>query len=238
MNHEHRRTQDLAPAVRDEMLGLLDAHFDSVNPRQFAADLAGKNWVVLVRDASNTLVGFSTMSVRPMELEGKRSTVVYSGDTIVAPGAWSMMALPRAWLWAIRSICGRGEDAPVYWLLITSGFRTYRFLPTFWREFYPRHDAPTPVAIQQRMRRVAGELFEDQFDPASGIVRLRHPSPLKPELARVPAERLGDPHVRFFLERNPGHARGDELVSIADLSVNNLSAAGRRIDPVARGEFP
>jgi len=35
------------------------------------------------------------------------------------------------------------------WLLITSGFRSYRFLPLFWREFYPRYDSVTPQQVQQ-----------------------------------------------------------------------------------------
>jgi hypothetical protein len=35
--------------------------------------------------------------------------------------------------------------------------------------------------------------------------------------------------VRFFLERNPGHAAGDELVSLASLADDNLTPAARRM---------
>ena len=35
--------------------------------------------------------------------------------------------------------------AEFYWFLISKGYKTYRFLPLFFREFYPRHDAPTPA---------------------------------------------------------------------------------------------
>jgi hypothetical protein len=52
---------------------------------------------------------------------------------------------------------------------------------------------------------------------------------LKPHLAAVPDGRADNPHVRFFLERNPGHASGDELVCLTELSDANLTAAGVRM---------
>ena len=44
-----------------------------------------------------------------------------------------------------------------------------------------------------------------------------------------PGERMTDPHVKFFATRNPGHAHGDELVCLTELSSANLTAAGRRM---------
>jgi hypothetical protein len=45
----------------------------------------------------------------------------------------------------------------------------------------------------------------------------------------VPAGRLRDPNVAFFMERNPDWTRGDELVCLCDLSRANLNRAGRRV---------
>lgn len=234
MRREHLKCTDLSARDQREMLDLLSSHFQAVSLAQFEADLATKNWVVLIRQPDGLLAGFSTLLVRDLEIDGSPLTMVCSGDTIVSPSAWSTMALPRAWLEALRAICPGDDRKPLYWLLITSGFRTYRFMPTFWNEFYPRFDAPTPPREQRLLDALATSSYGHAYNPATGIVYLPHPQPLRSNLAHVPPERLEDPHVRFFLQRNPGHARGDELACLADLRVENLSPAGRRIDPVAR----
>ena len=120
-------------------------------------------------------------------------------------------------------------NGPYYWLLITSGFRTYRLLSTFWQTFYPRFDAATPPDRQRLLDALACERFGDAYDPATGIVRFDRPQVLRPHLAGVPPERLDDPHVAFFARRNPGHARGDELACLCELDDANLTAAGRRM---------
>ena len=58
------------------------------------------------------------------------------------------------------------------------------------------------------------------------------------ELQIVPLtrERLRDPHVRFFAERNPGHTRGDELCCLAPLTRAAFTSAAYRVigpEPVA-----
>jgi hypothetical protein len=52
----------------------------------------------------------------------------------------------------------------------------------------------------------------------------------------VTVERLRDPHVCFFLARNPGHASGDELCCLAPLTRANFTPAAYRVigaEPVA-----
>jgi hypothetical protein len=60
-------------------------------------------------------------------------------------------------------------------------------------------------------------------------VRFAVPQVLRAELQQIPDGRGDDPHIRFFLQRNPGHGHGDELVCLCELSHDNLTAAGRRM---------
>jgi hypothetical protein len=71
--------------------------------------------------------------------------------------------------------------------------------------------------------------FPGQFDPEAGVVRPENAAPLLPGVAEVTGRRLADPHVAFFVSANPGHARGDELVCLTELAVENLTPAGRRM---------
>jgi hypothetical protein len=219
---------DLTEAQRSAMLGLLSTHFHGATRDSFEHDLGDKNFCLLI-ESDTCLLGFSTMHVYETTVDGEMLTVVYSGDTIVDPSAWASAALPRSWITAVYAVRSHFPRGRLVWLLLTSGFRTYRLLPTFWRAFYPRFDASTPQDWQERLTTLAAARFGQRYDPTSGIVRLAHPLPLRPHLVDVPANRLADPHVRFFLERNPGHAHGDELVSIADLSPENLTPVGRRV---------
>ncbi|MEZ5294039.1 MAG: hypothetical protein R2745_23350 [Vicinamibacterales bacterium] len=213
---------------RGEMLGLLHQHFDGVDPGQFARDLDEKDWVLQVR-RDGALVGFSTLLVFDAVHDGRPIHAIYSGDTIVAPAAWGTPALARGWIALVRGLQARRPPAPWYWLLLSSGFRTYRFLPVFWRAFWPRHDAPTPAEAQTLLDALARARCGDAFDAAAGVVRFRHPHRLRGGLVEVPEGRTADPHVQFFLARNPGHADGDELVCLTDLGEANLTAAGRRM---------
>lgn len=218
----------LAPSQKEEMFQLLARHFEGVTREQFARDLVEKSLALLLR-RGESLVGFSTLLAVTTTFAGERVNVIYSGDTIVSPEAWGTTALPRAWVAGVGSLRPTLPPGRCYWLLLTSGFRTYRFLPVFWREFFPRHDSATPPELQRLLEQLAGERFGDQFDQRTGLVRFHQPQRLRDRLKEIPAGRAHDRHVAFFLARNPGHARGDELVCLAELSDDNLTRAGRRM---------
>lgn len=222
------RRGDVTLTQQDEMYALLVQYFDGVSRDQFDRDLAEKNWVIHMR-REGRLVGFSTLLVRESDFDGAVLTVIYSGDTIVAPEAWGTSALARTWITTVNRLRAEHPERKCYWLLLTSGFRTYRFLPVFWREFYPRFDAETPVSHDRLMRQLAREHYETSYDESTGLVRFPRPQRLRGALAEVPPGRRIDSHVAFFIARNPGHARGDELVCLTEIADHNLTPAGRRM---------
>ncbi|KOR38604.1 MULTISPECIES: hypothetical protein [Planktothricoides] len=218
----------LTPLDRDRMYCLLATHFDGVDLATFEADLNQKNWVLLM-EKNSQMQGFSTLLIYQMEFAREKINVVYSGDTIVAPSAWSSSILSSAWIASVKQLRQNYSKGKLYWLLISSGYRTYRFLPTFWQEFYPRYDAETPEATKQLMEFIAQDRFGECYDSKNGIVRFPKPQSLGEKLRGIPENRLSDPHVRFFNDRNPHHHQGDELVCLTEISEDNLTPAGRRM---------
>lgn len=218
----------LGLADRTAMCELLARNFENVAPAVFEADLAAKQYVIALRDEQEILRGFTTFAIEPVRIAGERVWTLYSGDTIVDRAHWGSPALAAAWIGAVRGLREQLNVDRLVWLLICSGPRTYRFLPVFFRDFYPRFDTPTPSALQTRMHRLAAARYGEQYDPARGIVVLRHPQPLRAELTferGIP----NDGHVGFFHRQNPGHGEGDELVCYTDLSDDNLTRAGARM---------
>jgi hypothetical protein len=225
---ESVRRAALSHAQEEEMFVLLSRYFDGVSPEQFIDDLDEKTWVIQLR-REGRLVGFSTLLVRDSTFVGAPITAVYSGDTIVAPEAWGSPALARAWIATVNRIRAEQPERRCFWLLLTSGFRTYRFLPVFWREFYPRFESAIPPAHLELMQRLATEQYGHHYDPSAGLVRFPHPQRLRGALSEIPAGRSADPDVAFFLSRNPGHALGDELVCLTEICETNLTRAGQRM---------
>jgi hypothetical protein len=219
---------DLSTNQKSAMLRLIQRHFEGVTAEVFARDLAEKELALLLRRGSD-LAGFSTLASFTTAFQGSPVNVIYSGDTIVAPEAWGSSALPRAWIAGVEVIRESLPAGRCFWLLLSSGFRTYRFLPVFWREFFPRFDAPTPAEFAALINKAGHERFGAQFNAATGVVRFNHPQKLRGNLSQIPAGRGDDPHIAFFLKRNPGHAEGDELVCLTELCAENLTAAGRRM---------
>ena len=218
----------LTPMQREEMFSLLSRHFEGVTREQFERDLAEKNWTLLVR-CDGRLAGFTTLHAYQSAYEGRNVNVIYSGDTIMEPEAWGTTALARGWIALVNRVRAAMAPGPCHWLLLTSGFRTYRFLPVFWREFWPCHAAPTPPAARRLLAHLAGERFGAGYDEVAGVVRLPQPQRLRAALRAVPAGRAADPHIAFFLAHNPGHDDGDELVCLTELGAGNLTPAGERM---------
>jgi hypothetical protein len=219
---------ELTTAQKSEMFQLMAQHFEGVMPEQFARDLAEKNLALLL-ERDGELVGFSTLLAYSTTMAKKSVNVIYSGDTIVTPSAWGTMALPRAWVAGVEALRATLPAGRCFWLLLTSGFRTYRFLPVFWREFFPRFDRTTPAEEQSLLNQLAQERFGAQFDSGASLVRFTRPQRLRAGLKEVPPGRETDPHVTFFMARNPGHANGDELVCLTEICPENLTRAGRRM---------
>ena len=226
---EVRPVESLSSRERDQMYDLMERYYSNISRIVFEQDLSEKEWCILLTDASGRVRGFSTMMLMRTVVDGRPIAAVYSGDTIIDREHWGESILSRLWSGHAFELASRIPEDPVYWLLLSSGYKTYRFLTTFFEEFYPTHHRKTPREAKRIMEALASARFPAQFDPEAGVVRPENAAPLRPGVADVTERRLADPHVAFFVSANPGHARGDELVCLTELAIENLTPAGRRM---------
>lgn len=221
---------DLSATDIRSMFRVFSENFGSATTEIFERDLGNKNWVILLRDdETGELEGFSTLALYETHFNGKPISVVYSGDTIIRREYWGTPELPRSW---IHTVLEKSVNMvqPLYWLLISSGYKTYRFLTVFYKEFYPRYDKLTPLEIQAIMEYLAMQRFGSDYHCEEGVVRFKNgATPLRDGIAEVTDERLHDPHVAFYISKNPGHINGDELVCITQVHPDNFTAAGKRM---------
>jgi hypothetical protein len=213
------------------MFGLLNRYYENVNIADFQADLAEKQWVIMLLDRqTGDLRGFSTQTLMQAEVEGAPVRALFSGDTVVAKEHWGERALVRTWGRLALSLIDKYAPEQLYWFLISKGYKTYRFLPLFFHQFYPRYESPTPGWASRLIHGFGGERSRHLYDAAVGIIRAGpHKERLRAGVADPTTERLRDPHVRYFVAQNPGYGRGDELCCLAPLSRANFTAAAYRV---------
>ena len=224
------RVNELTARDLEQMYALLAAYFAGVTRQQFESDLAEKEWAVVLRDAmSERVQGFSTLMSWRTVIDAQPIAAFFSGDTIIHRDYWGETTLPRLWSRHVFSLAEQIQDARSYWFLISSGYKTYRFLPLFFREFYPHYQHATPPHLQRLLDQLGRHKFGAEYDVASGVVRFKQGAPLQSGVADLTAQRLRDPHVAFFAQANPGHARGDELACLTEITRANLTPAGARM---------
>ena len=218
------QVSDLGQSARGELFTLLERHFAGVEGDTFATDLLAKTHVLRLFGQDGNLAGFSTIDYRRRMIDGVRAAVLYSGDTIVDPAAWVDASLGPAWVAAVLDL--HAEQGPLWWLVLTSGMRTYRYLTVCLCRYAPAPPDRYDVTAAALLSVLASERFGESFNAHTGVVRFVNPQCLRHHLADVPEHIRDDPAVQVFLQRNPGHAAGDELVSVCRLDVANLTPAG------------
>lgn len=214
---------------REEMLALHRRHFSHVVRKVFLKDMAEKDWVIILREAGR-IVGFSTLQRIHLTVKRRPCVFLFSGDTIVDQAHWQSSALAGSFGHFMLRMMDTYGEKNLYWFLVSKGYRTYRFLPVFFNRFCPRYDRPPPSGYTDLMNAVAKHRFGADYDPKAGIIRMaRKKDWLRPFLRDVPASRRRDPHVAFFLKKNPGYRAGDELACLAGVSKANLNRLAWRV---------
>jgi len=221
---------DLTPEQKERMFNLMCEHYNYMTRQIFERDLGEKKYVILLECLNTSMIeGFSTQMTYPFRFRDKDCLILFSGDTIISRNQWGSLELPKAFGELMLSLIKENPGKRIFWFLITKGARTYKFLPVFFKDFYPRYDRKPELELKSFIDAVAISRFGESYDSESGIVRVDGPAqPLKAEFEPEAGKRV-NPHVSFFYHSNPGYQKGDELACIAELSVSNISSFIQRV---------
>ncbi len=224
------------------MFALMQRYYDNIDRAAFELDFREKDVAIVARDPGDgSVCGFSTQMVYAQQVGSETVRVLFSGDTIIDHRFWGNNPLAQLWGRLALSLIDRYPDEQLYWFLISKGYKTYRFLPVFFREFYPRFDQSTPERAGRLISAFASARFGKQYCESTGILTASEQAyRLRRTVADVTCNRLRDPHVAFFDRVNPGHLRGDELCCIAPLSRENFCRSAFHVigSPAAEDPSP
>jgi hypothetical protein len=220
--------EQIGKELADIMFRMLNAYYGNTTRENFERDLSSKTFVIcLFEPMNNNLVGFSTLKEFYHSVDGKEYMILYSGDTIIEKEYWGSQALVMGFGEHMISMIRRFPDHQIFWFLISKGIRTYRYLPVFFREYYPHHRVDTPQKHQSIMDSVARKLFADAYVQDRGIIAMENGQYLKGEF--IPQPNLANEVEAFYYKMNPGHAIGEELVCLAALRADNVCDHIKRV---------
>ena len=218
---------ELSKDYKRQMYSLFTRYF-VVKEETFFNDLTEKEKVILLfADGTKKIKGFSTLKMIKTTVENTKIKAVFSGDTIVDSFYRNEKELMKHFGKFIYNNMEKGIK--FYWFLISMGFRTYRFLPLIFKDYYPRFDKKTPVFEKKVIDVLAYEKFGEAYDKEKGVIIPRNKNFLKGKHASIPLNRLTNPHIKYFLKSNPGYTKGDELACITEIKKENFKPIFYRI---------
>jgi hypothetical protein len=224
------RANQVTPAEQAAMYSVFARYYVNADAVRFATDLKEKDWVIQFRNEAAEIVGFSTFQLYRHSGAAGNILIIYSGDTIIDRDYRHTGNLAGAFGSFLVKTIEAYPDTPIYWLLTTKGARTYRFPPVFFKIFYPVHNRQTPQSIQALMDEVAGDKFGSDYSTATHIVTHHGKRDWLCASEHDPVLlSRNDPHIRFFLAKNPGYLQGDELVCLTEVSKENLNDPAWRV---------
>ena len=221
-----KRVVELTPSERATMFGLLSLEFLGTRREDFIHDLEEKDAVALLRRESckGEIIGFSTFMLLDLPIDGRKVKAVFSGDTTVLPEFRTSggigVELGRYFMEALETF----PEHEIYYVLISKGWRTYKVLPFFFKEFSPKHDSPTPTQDKAVMDAFGTVKYLRDYDPDKGLIMFsKETQRLIPGSVDAVPPQEPDLHTKFFLRRNPTYLSGTELVCVGRVDIVNFA---------------
>jgi hypothetical protein len=222
-----QQIEDLDAGLVKRMFEILLIYYGNTTWPQFERDLFSKTAAIcLYEPETDKLVGFSTLKEFHHTVDGQEYEILFSGDTIIEKEYWGSQALVMGFGEHLISMMNRYPNNEIYWFLISKGIRTYKYLPTFFKEYYPNHKTATPEKYQRLMDSLAYHIFPELYDKQAGVIKVKEGQYLKSEYRPNPHPNNGV--EEFYFRMNPGHVKGDELVCLTAVKADNICDHIRR----------
>ncbi|OFZ48188.1 MAG: hypothetical protein A2504_17320 [Bdellovibrionales bacterium RIFOXYD12_FULL_39_22] len=201
-----------------EMFSLFHLYYDDISPDLFFNDLKEKSHVLMIYH-ERRVVGFSTMLRKKFSTPNISITSLFTGDTVVRKDFWGSKALQRAFFWYILETKLIYFWRPMYWFLISKGYKTYLMMVTNFNESYPRRERQTPDDVKELQDRYYLDRYGCFYNKNLDIIDFKaSKGSVKADFHDLSERMKINPDVLYFLQRNPRFADGVELACICKIS--------------------
>ncbi len=196
-----------------QMYGVFQRYYEHTDVETFLKDLSKKSGVILIRTKQDDrIVGFSTIVSMDIPIGDKMGRGIFSGDTIIEREFWGTRALQFAfyrYCLLEKVLMGR---RPLFWFLISKGYKTYLLMANNFVDYYPNPDSKNPE-LRDVVRLYCEKMFPGRYDTNRELLDFgENAQCLKGDVSIITDElRQKYPKIHFFESRNPTWEQGTEL---------------------------
>lgn len=219
----YRDIDRLAPADIRRMYEIFRQYYGNTDLDTFLADMSRKTGVFMIRRRSDReIVGYSTVALMDLTLQGRKVKGVFSGDTIIEREYWGSRALVFSFFLYLVRVILRYPTTPVFWLLISKGYKTYLLLANNFFRFYP-HPEGQYTEYESLVQEYADKLFPNCFDAERKVLDFGESYQfLIGDVAPITEEmRNRYPRIAFFEQCNPDWQKGNELPCVGRIGISD-----------------
>lgn len=218
------KVSDLNLSQKNDMFEVFSKYYNNISKEAFEKDLNDKDIVFLLLDKQSLrIVGFSTLLNIFVKVNGKSIRGVFSGDTILEKQYWGNGTLGLAFLRYLFIQKLKNPFKPLYWYLISKGFKTYLMMANNFKNHFPRYEFETPSETKDLISAFSRELYPKNYCSQSGLLKFKgeeSKDSLKGSVAPITKDMIKNhPRIKFFADKNSGWEKGDELCCLAKMEL-------------------
>ena len=205
-----------------EMHKIFVQYYHNADLKTFVTDMGAKTGVIILQDKKEKrIVGFSTWTEIELMAGGKKSLGIFSGDTVVEKKYWGNKELQKRFVKQLLKTKIKKPKTPIFWLLISKGYKTYLLLTNNFPKHYPSHDKNN-IKLESIVDDYCQQLYPSAYNTTERLLdfgdEYQH---LKGDVASI-TQNMTDSHpeIRHFQKLNPSWRQGTELPCVGEVSVS------------------
>lgn len=203
----------------EQMYNIYQKYYENTRYEIFVRDFLKKTGAFLIlHPQTKQIVGFSTVMNCDIKVGNKVHHAFFSGDTVIEKEFWGSRALQKSMYRYLLTMKAKHPFDPVYWMLISKGFKTYLLLANNYYTYWPHPDGECQH-LQPLVQAYCQQYFNDYYDQKTGVLDFGNDyQPLKGDVAPITDDMLTrNAKIRFFQQSNPDWAQGTELPCIGEI---------------------
>lgn len=207
-----------------EMHALFIQYYNNADLETFVIDMGKKTGVFILEDRiQKRIIGFSTWTEMNVSRDGTDAIGIFSGDTVIEKAYWGNKDLQKCFAKKLFTTKLKHPSRPVFWLLISKGYKTYLLLTNNFQNFYPSHQTHNPK-LESVVDEYCTKLYPTAYCKKSRLLDFGDEyQNLKEGVAGITAEMKHlDQNIRHFEKLNPTWKKGTELPCAGEVTISAL----------------
>jgi hypothetical protein len=194
----------------------------------YEASIRQKSEIVLIRER-DVLVGLGAVDLYSLSHEGTPSWIIFVGNTIFAEGYRGHNIVEKTGFLYFLWLRLRHPTHRIYLAYGTFSYKTFLMLSRNFVEYWPHPTQETPEREATLIDHLARRYYGDAWEPARQVMRASAVYNLKGWVAAIDESRKKDPHIQFFLQKNPNYQQGESVFCLVPLHASNWFSVFRSV---------